>query len=204
MSLGIGYLVGMSGVVAFGSVIPVLPTGAAVSIAASLARHQDPVVLITVVIALGAIGAYLGDILTYAFLAGAGQPLVQRIGWLRKATDGVTFDRIRDAVQEHELRTLLVSRLIPGGRIPVLAAAALSGYTWRRFALADIAAATLWSVVYAGIGLLGRAIFPKPWESAVAALGLVVLVTALGGVWQSWRRARIENLAASSHARQAE
>ena len=39
-TLSLGYLVGMFGVVAFGSFIPVLPTGAAVSVAAVLAEHN--------------------------------------------------------------------------------------------------------------------------------------------------------------------
>ncbi len=35
-ALGLGYLVGMTAAIAFGAVVPVIPTGAAVSVAAAL------------------------------------------------------------------------------------------------------------------------------------------------------------------------
>jgi hypothetical protein len=52
-----------------------------------------------------------------------------------------TLDRIQRQLEVHELRTLLLSRLFPGGLLPVLLAAAMGGYPWRRFAVADIEAA---------------------------------------------------------------
>ncbi len=180
----LSYLVGLFGVVAFGAVIPVLPTGAAVSVAAVLSEADNPLLLVLVV-AVGGAGAYLGDIVTYAALKLAGRPLAERVGWLQSDAPASTLERFSDEVRRHELRTLLLSRLVPGGRIPVLLAAALGGYSWRRFAVADIAAALLWSSVYAGIGLAGRSIFPKPWQGILAAIAVVVLVSVLG---QWWRR----------------
>ena len=67
-TIGIGYLFGLSGVIISGSVLPVVPTGAAVSVAAALAE-QDHLLLIVLVIAFGAAGAYIEDLITYAALA---------------------------------------------------------------------------------------------------------------------------------------
>ncbi len=182
------YLAGLFAVVAFGAVVPVVPTGAAVSVAAVLATSDNPVFLLFVV-AVGAAGAYTGDIITYGVLRLAGEPLAHRVGWLQRDAPAETLGRLRAQVEAHEVRVLLLSRLVPGGRVPVLLAAALGGYPWRRFAIADVGAATLWSVVYAAIGLGGGAIFPEPWQGIVAAVAIVIGASVLAQAWTR-RRAR--------------
>jgi len=79
---GLGYLTGMFGVVAFGAVIPVVPTGAAVSVAAALSVSDNDV-LVTLVVLVGAAGAYVGDVITYAVLHWAGAGLARRVRWLQ-------------------------------------------------------------------------------------------------------------------------
>lgn len=185
--LGFAYLLYLFAVVAFGATIPILPTGAAVSVAAALGE-QDNVLLLVLVVAFGAAGAYTGDIITYGILRLAGVRLAERIGWLHGDNAQEALGRLREQLEEHELRSLLLSRLIPGGRVPVLLAASLGGYSWRRFAVADIGAATLWSVLYAAIGIAGRAVFPEPWQGAVAAIVLVLALSAVGSLVQRWRR----------------
>ncbi|MFC0031968.1 DedA family protein [Micromonospora chaiyaphumensis] len=183
MTATLGALGSLLLVVLFGSVVPVVPTGAAVSGAAALAAHQHPVTVVLVVLA-GALGAYVGDLATFRLLGWGGGSMARRVPGLR---GGQRIDRVPARVREARVSTLLVSRLIPGGRIPVLLAAAVAGLAWRRFAVANAPASLLWSVLYAAIGVLGRAVFPEPWESVVAAILLVVVVTqALG--WLSRRR----------------
>lgn len=184
--IGFAYLLYLFGVVAFGATIPVLPTGAAVSVAAALGE-QDNLLLLLLVVAFGAAGAYTGDIVTYAILRVAGIQLAERVGWLQRGNAHDALGRIREQLDEHELRSLLLSRLIPGGRVPVLLAASLGGYSWRRFAVADLGAATLWSVLYAAIGIAGRAVFPKPWQGAVAAIVLVLVLSVVGSLVQRFR-----------------
>ncbi len=185
--IGIGYLVGLTGVVAFGAVVPIVPTGAAVSVAAALSDTR-PIVLL-IVVAFGAAGAYLGDIITYGVLRVAGPRLAERVGWLRPGRQGAeSLAHLRQRVEDNELAILLTSRLIPGGRVPVLLAAALGGYRWQRFVVADIAAATLWSVVYSGIGIAGRSVFPEPWQGAVAAIARGLAISAATTVWSKRRR----------------
>jgi membrane protein DedA with SNARE-associated domain len=141
------------------------------------------------VIAFGAVGAYVGDVITYAALRWAGAPLAQRVGWLHEGNPAEALERLRRGVEEHEVPVLLTSRLVPGGRVPVLLAAALGGYPWTRFAVANVAAAALWAAVYAAIGLTGRSVFPRPWQAALAAVVLVVALSLAGSWWQRRRRA---------------
>ncbi|MFG3691409.1 DedA family protein [Micromonospora sp. NPDC047740] len=183
MTATLGALGSLILVVLFGSVVPVVPTGAAVSGAAALAAHQHPVTVVLVVIA-GAVGAYVGDLATYGMLGWGGERVAR---WLPGLRGRQRVGQVSARVREGHVSTLLVSRLIPGGRIPVLLAAAVAGLAWRRFAVANAPASLLWAVLYASIGVLGRAVFPQPWQSVVAAVLLVVLVTqALG--WLSRRR----------------
>ncbi|MFK4089725.1 DedA family protein [Kribbella sp. NPDC020789] len=180
------YLFALAGAVLVGAVLPVLPTGAAVSAGAVLASHSTPIGLVGVLIA-GAGGAYLGDLIVYAGCRFGGEKLAKRIGWLR---DNEKLDALRDRLSEHEIGVLLTSRLIPGGRVPVLLAAGLAGYRWERFALVDLAASSLWAAVYMAIGLLGYALFPEPWQGVVAAIALVLLTTVVSSLVQKLRHKR--------------
>lgn len=161
-------------VVAVGSIVPVLPTGAAVSAAAVVAAHDSVPSLVGVVVA-GAIGALFGDAVTYGALRVGGDGAARRLPWLRGP--GVP-QRTADRLIARPVPVLMVSRLMPGGRVPVLFAAALFAVPWRHFATANVAASVLWSVVYASIGLLGRALFPEPWQGVVAVVIVVVLISA--------------------------
>ncbi|HEY0620137.1 MAG TPA: VTT domain-containing protein [Kribbella sp.] len=178
------YLCLLAGAVLLGAVLPVLPTGAAVSAGAVLASHSNPVGLVGVLIA-GAGGAYLGDLIVYAGCRFGGERLAKRVGWLR---DNASLDALRVRLAEHEVTVLLTSRLIPGGRVPVLLAAGLAGYPWQRFAVVDLTASSLWAAVYMAIGLLGYVLFDKPWQGVVAAIVLVLLVTVISSLVQRARR----------------
>jgi membrane protein DedA with SNARE-associated domain len=178
------YLAALAGAVMIGAVLPILPTGAAVSAGAVLASHHNPIGLVGVLIA-GAAGAYAGDLIVYAGCRAGGQTLAKKIGWLR---DNASLDALRVRLAEHEITVLLTSRLIPGGRVPVLLAAGLSGYRWHRFAVVDLAASSLWSAVYMAIGLLGYALFDKPWQGVVAAIVLVLLTTVVSSLIQRLRK----------------
>lgn len=185
--LGLTGLLVLFGTVAFGSIIPVLPTGAAVSAAAVLAKTEHPWELL-LVLALGAAGAYVGDLVSYAVLRAAGTSLAERVGWLGRENQQTTLARLRAGIEAHELRTLLLSRLIPGGRIPVLLAAALGGYPWIRFASADIAASILWCAVYGTIGVVGDSLLPSTTTALVVVVLAALLLTALTQMLQRRRQ----------------
>lgn len=175
-------------VVAFGAIVPIVPTGAAVSGAAALAFHQHPL-LILFVVAGGAAGAYAGDLVMYAMCRAGGEQLARRLRWLR---DEERLGVVKERLHKSQIPVLLVSRLLPGGRVPVLLAAAFLGLSWRTFVVANVPACVLWSVVYAGIGVAGGSIFPEPWEGVVAAIVLVVLIGQTVNLISKHRAARRE------------
>jgi membrane protein DedA with SNARE-associated domain len=175
-------------VVAFGAIIPIVPTGAAVSGAAALALSTNPYTIVLVV-AAGAAGAYLGDLVMYAACRAGGEPLARRLRWLR---DEEHLAAVKVRLQKSQIPVLLVSRLLPGGRVPVLLAAAFLGLSWRTFVVANAPACALWAVVYAGIGVAGGSIFSQPWEGVVAAIILVLLVTQGVSWWNKRRTAKLE------------
>ncbi|WP_033342504.1 DedA family protein [Catenuloplanes japonicus] len=183
MTVGLGGLASLFGLVAFGAVLPVVPTGVAVSGAAALAAHDNPIMVLFVVLA-GALGAYTGDLITYAACRWGGEQLARRLRWLR---GNEKLDKLGAELKHREVPVLLVSRLVPGGRIPMLLAASVIGVTWRTFVYANAPACVLWAAVYAAVGLLGGTVFPRPWEGVVAAIVLVLVVTQVA-TWVHRRR----------------
>ena len=170
-------------VVAFGAIVPVVPTGAAVSGAAALAFHDNPPTVLFVVVA-GAAGAYVGDLVMYAMCRAGGESLARRLRWLR---DPERLAQMQERLRESEVPVLLVSRLLPGGRVPVLLAAGFLGLRWRTFVAANAPACALWSLVYAGIGVLGGSVLPEPWQGVVAAIVLVLVITQVVNLWSRHR-----------------
>ncbi|MET8149767.1 DedA family protein [Actinoplanes sp. NPDC049668] len=184
----LGALAWLSLVVAFGAIVPVIPTGAAVSAAAALAFHNHPL-LIVLVIAAGAVGAYAGDLVMYAMCLVGGEKLARRLHWLRGEEH---LTAMKERLHRSQVPVLLVSRLLPGGRVPVLLAAAFLGLSWRTFLVANAPACLLWSTVYAAIGVAGGSIFPEPWQGVVAAVALVLVVGQIASLISKRRAARQE------------
>jgi membrane protein DedA with SNARE-associated domain len=171
--------------VALGSAVPILPTGAAVSAAAVVAVDREAFTVL-IIVAAGALGAYLGDLGTYWICRSGGVALANKMRLTRES--GTRLEPVAQRLSAGPVPVLLVSRLVPGGRVPVLLAAAVLGVGWRRFAVANAYACLLWSAVYATIGLLGGSLFPEPWEGIVAAVVVILLLSQLA----SWLRRRRE------------
>lgn len=169
----LGALAWLFAVVSFGAIVPIVPTGAAVSGAAALAFHEHHPITIVLVILFGAAGAYCGDLVMYGMCRVGGKQLARRLRWLR---DEEHLASVQGRLERSQVPVLLVSRLIPGGRVPVLLAAAFVGLSWRTFVVANLPACALWSAVYAGIGVAGGSIFPQPWQGVVAAVLLILIV----------------------------
>jgi membrane protein DedA with SNARE-associated domain len=171
--------------VTLGAAIPVLPTGAAVSTAAVVAAQRESLTVV-IIVAAGAAGAYLGDAGTYWICRSGGVVLAIKLRLTNES--GQRLEPMAQRLSANPLWVLLVSRLVPGGRVPVLLAAAVLGVGWRRFAVANAYACLLWSAVYAAIGLLGGAIFAEPWEGIVAAIVIILVLTQ----FVAWMRRRRE------------
>jgi membrane protein DedA with SNARE-associated domain len=183
----LGALAWLFAVVSFGAIVPVVPTGAAVSGAAALAFHEHHPLTIVLVIAAGAAGAYAGDLVMYGMCRFGGEQLARRLRWLR---DEEHLSSVKDRLKKSQVPVLLVSRLIPGGRVPVLLAAAFVGLSWRTFVVANAPACGLWAGVYAGIGVAGGSIFPRPWEGVLAAVLLILIVNQAVSWFMKRRGAR--------------
>ncbi|MEV7234804.1 VTT domain-containing protein [Streptomyces sp. NPDC051020] len=175
--------------VALGALVPVVPTGALVSSAAVVAFHQaDPFALL-VVFAVASAAAFLGDICLY-WLGQRGVRSKNGSKWLRTIRDRAAPEQLAQAQQkldEHGAVVLVLSRLVPAGRIPVMLACLLGRMPLRRFARGDIPACLAWAATYQLIGIMGGSLFPKPWQGVVAAVGLTLLISASPAVWRRMR-----------------
>ncbi|GAA2365526.1 DedA family protein [Dactylosporangium salmoneum] len=182
-------------VVAVGSTVPILPTGAAVSATAVLAAHYSPLA-VPMVVAAGGLGAYIGDAVTFAICRAGGEALTRRLRLLRQPWR--IAETVRDRLQRRPVSALLVSRLVPGGRIPVLLTAAIVGLSWRTFIVSNVAACALWAATYSAIGLLSRNVFPQPWQGVVAAIIIVLAAGQVAGWVERRRQARQDRISAGA------
>jgi len=170
--------------VALGAIVPVIPTGALVSAAAVVAWHAGTPYDLPVVFAVGTVAALAGDTALY-WLASRGSGR-----WLERLRARVDTPRLQAAQRRlgtHGTRVLVVSRLIPAGRLPVMLACLVSGWSVRRFVRADAAAALAWSAGYLAIGALGGSLFAEPWQGLIAVVALVLLTAFAPTAWR-WAR----------------
>ncbi|WP_327421241.1 VTT domain-containing protein [Streptomyces sp. NBC_01230] len=175
--------------VALGALVPVVPTGALVSSAAVVAFHQTDPFALLVVFGVASSAAFLGDVCLY-WLGQRGVRSRNGSKWLRTISDRAAPERLAQAQQkldEHGSVVLVLSRLVPAGRIPVMLACLLGRMPMRRFARGDVPACLAWAATYQLIGILGGSLFPEPWQGVVAAVGLTLLIS---GVPALWRKAR--------------
>jgi membrane protein DedA with SNARE-associated domain len=179
----IGYSALFGGVL-IGSIVPVVPTGAVVGAAAAIAvstgRMSLPLVLV-----LATLGALFGDLATFG-VAHAGSSAAQR--WI---TGRQSPERLAAARAQFERRgglLIVVGRLLPAGRIPVLLAAGALEYPWRRLVPAATLACVLWAVAYAALGVLSGGLFDDPVLATVLAALLVLVLGALGSLASAWYR----------------
>ncbi|WP_149181261.1 VTT domain-containing protein [Streptomyces sp. TRM49041] len=178
--------------VALGALVPVVPTGAIVSSAAVVAFHQTAPFALLFVFVVAASAALVGDVALY-WLGGRGVRSRNGSRWLAALRARAAPDRLERAqtrLREHRVPVLVLSRLIPAGRIPVMLACLLARMPLRRFLWADVPAVLAWAATYQLIGVVGGSLFPRPWQGVVAAIGLTVLISGAPSVWRRLRPAR--------------
>lgn len=166
--------------VVLGSLVPVVPTGALVSSAAVVAVHQStPALSLLVVFAVASLAAFLGDVVLY-WLGRRGVRSKNGSRWLTRIHDRAAPERLAQAearLTEHGVAVLVVSRLIPAGRIPVMLACLLARMPMRRFARGAGPGAPAWAGTYQLIGILGGSLFREPWEGVAAAVLLTIAIS---------------------------
>ncbi|MFD2685175.1 DedA family protein [Streptomyces phyllanthi] len=173
-----------------GALLPVVPTGALVSSAAVVAFHQTAPFSLLLVFLVAACAAFLGDIALY-WLGQRGMRLKNGSRWLEAIRRRAPEDRLAQAqekLDDHGVAVLVLSRLVPAGRIPVMLACLMAKMPLRRFARGNLPACLAWAVTYQLIGILGGTLFAEPWEGVVAAVALTLLISAVPSVWRRVRR----------------
>jgi len=167
----LGYPVLFGGVL-LGSVVPVVPTGAVVGAGAAVALTTGTLSLPLVVL-VATLGAFLGDTLTFAICRFGGPTAVR---WVARGQHADRIEEVRGQFRRHGWQIVVVGRLLPAGRIPVLLAAGALAYPWRRMLPASLAAGAVWAVAYALLGVVSGGIFDSPLVATLIATLLVLLL----------------------------
>ena len=162
---------------ALDAIFPVVPSETAIiALGVATAGSADP--RIALLIACAALGAFLGDNLSYL--------IGRRFGpWAERRFFASGKGARQRAWAERSLRrfgmqVIIVCRFIPGGRTAVTLTCGLIGYQRRRFVVATAVAAVIWALYAFFIGRLGgRAFESKPWAGFLVAFGGTVAVSVL-------------------------
>ncbi len=176
---------------ALDAVILLLPAETAViALGVTTAGSADP--RIAVLVALAALGAFLGDNAAYLLGRRFGPVIGTRLfagerGARRRAWAQHSLDRFG-------ARLIIVCRFVPGGRTAVTITCGLVGYPRRSFIPATAAAGIIWASYALFIGRLGGNAFEtRPWAGLLLALGLAliisILIDAARRAWH-WRQTR--------------
>ncbi|MFG2637169.1 DedA family protein [Streptomyces sp. NPDC048362] len=170
--------------VLIGALVPVVPTGALVSSAAVVALHRAAPFPLALVFVTASLAAFLGDAALY-WLGRRGMRSKNGSRWLEAIRSRAPEERLAQAREElasHGVAVLVLSRLVPAGRIPVMLACLMAEWPLRRFARGNLPACLAWAVTYQVIGILGGSLFKEPWEGVVVAVALTVLVSVTPGL----------------------
>ncbi len=177
--------------VLLGSILPVVPTGAAVSAAAVLSLHTGPFSL-PIVLGVATVAAFAGDCVTFAVSRNSSRGALRWLArhgvlrWLRRYRDPDQLADTQRRLHERGWQVLVISRLVPAGRIPVLVAGGAIGYPWSRFLPGDALAALVWASAYALLGVIGGGAFANPLIGMLVAIVVVLLITAASRLVQRW------------------
>ncbi|SME98662.1 DedA family protein [Streptomyces sp. Amel2xC10] len=172
-----------------GALVPVVPTGALVSSAAVVAFHQAAPLSLALVFLTASLAAFCGDAALY-WLGRRGMRSRGGSRWLEAIRSRAPEERLtqaQDKLADHGTTVLVLSRLVPAGRIPVMLACLMAEWPLRRFARGNLPACLAWALTYQLIGIVGGSLFPEPWQGVVAAVALTLLISAAPSVWRRLR-----------------
>ena len=162
---------------ALDAVIPVLPSESVIiALGVATAGSADP--RIALLIACSALGAFIGDNLSY--LIGRrfgprvrhrffrGEKGAQRLAWAERS------------LERFGMQLIVVCRFFPGGRTAVTLCCGIVGYPRRRFVVATALAGLIWASYSFFIGRLGgKAFQDDPWVGFAVAFGITVVISGL-------------------------
>ena len=162
---------------ALDAVIPVLPSETVIiALGVATAGSADP--RIALLVACAALGAFLGDNLSYLIGRRFG-PWVER-RFFRSEKGARRRAWAERSLQRFGMQLIVVCRFVPGGRTAVTLCCGIVGYPRRRFVVATAVAGLIWASYSFFIGRLGgRAFEHTPWAGFAVAFGITIAVSGL-------------------------
>ena len=128
------------------------------------------------VIVVAALGAFIGDHLSYALGRGAGGRLLDRVKPGTKRHTAVQW--ARRSLEERGGLVLVVARYVPGGRTAVTLTMGSVRFPLRSFTPFAALAAVSWGAYCTLVGFIGgKAFEDNPLNGVVLGIGLALLVT---------------------------
>jgi membrane-associated protein len=164
------------GFAALDGFFPAIPSETLVVTAGVFAATGEPNLYGVVVAA--AIGAFVGDHVSYALGRGAGGRLLDRLkpGTKRHAMSLWA----QKALTERGGLVLVVARYIPGGRTAVTLTMGSVRYPPRKFSFFAALAAVSWGLYCALVGYIGgKAFEDNPLKGVILGIGLALAVTLI-------------------------
>lgn len=153
---------------------PIVPAETMVITAGVFAAGGRP--NLALVIGVAALGAFVGDHVSYHIGRTAGQGLLRRMPPDSKRR--AAYEWASKALQERGGLLLVVARYIPGGRTAATMTTGAAAYPRRKFAMFDAIAASSWALYSGLIGYLGgRAFEDDPLHGLLLGLGIAVSIT---------------------------
>jgi membrane protein DedA with SNARE-associated domain len=167
------YLI-LLGVCAGDAVLPALPSESAVILAGILCVVGD--LSLQWVLAVAALGAFIGDNTSYAIGRFVGQPVRRRFFDGERGRSAVEW--ARGQLKRRGGTLVLVARFIPGGRTATTFTCGLTHFSWPRFAAFAALAAVLWALYGGLLGYFGGRMFhDRPWLALLVAFGIAFGLT---------------------------
>jgi len=157
------------------AVIPALPSETAVIVCGIQAARGN--LSLGWVIAVAALGAFLGDNTSYSLGRWVGTPVVNR--FFRGEAAQRRLDWAKRFLKERGSYVLVVARFVPGGRTATTFTAGVVRLRWMtQFAPFIFVAAILWASYGALLGYLGGRTFEnQPIYALLLALGIAAAIT---------------------------
>jgi membrane-associated protein len=157
------------------AVFPALPSETAVIVCGIQAGRGQ--LSLGWVIAIAALGAFLGDNTSYSLGRWVGMPIVER--FFSGEVAQRRLDRAKRFLKERGNYVLVVARFVPGGRTATTFTAGVVQLRWpTQFAPFIFIAAILWACYGALLGYLGGRTFEnKPIYALLLALGIAAAIT---------------------------
>jgi membrane-associated protein len=171
---GWAYLV-IFGVAAGDAVFPVLPGETAVILGGVLAAQGNLNIL--AVVAVGALGAAVGDSISYQLGRTAnreGRDPTEHDGRFGKAL--AWGHRL---LESRGSSVIVTARFIPGGRTAVTFGAGYTGYSRMRFTGSAMLAGAVWGLYAGVVGYIGGTVFEEHWWAGLL-LGLAIALSVTG------------------------